>query len=133
MKTQYNNIPLSASLEMRELHQKKGLKGKELVKRYKQYSKTQIYRHMKMDISDTTGDKRKGNGRMKSDQCVRVGKNKCKNKYKKIPLTLSVFLRFLHQENGISGKELVKRYPKYSSSNIYKHMVKAVEVDLVDK
>lgn len=55
-------IPLDVSIYMRYLHQDKGVRIKELVKEYKQYSKTSIYRHAKKPIAgDNCPDKRQNN------------------------------------------------------------------------
>ena len=40
---------------------------------------------------------------------------------KKMPLEVSVRLRYLHREKGVKICELVKRFPNYSKSNIYIH------------
>ena len=42
-------------------------------------------------------------------------------KNKKMPLELSVRLRYLHQDKGVKICDLVKRFPNYSKSNIYIH------------
>ena len=41
----------------------------------------------------------------------------------KLPISkeLSIYLRFLHQENGVSIKELRKRYPYLSQATLYRH------------
>ena len=48
-------------MHLRYLHQDGGKSGKELVKRYPQYTRTSIYRHMKLPIGDCTEDKRHNN------------------------------------------------------------------------
>ena len=53
--------------------------------------------------------------------------------YRKIPLCVSVHLRYLHQDLGIKGTDLVKRFPKYRRSAIYRHMLKEVGDVVVDK
>ena len=45
------------------------------------------------------------------------------NKYKKIPLQVSVHLRYLHQDKGERLCELIKRYPQYSKSSIHRHSI----------
>ena len=40
---------------------------------------------------------------------------------KKMPLEVSVRLRYLHQDKGVKICDLVKRFPNYSKSNIYIH------------
>ena len=65
-KAQYKTITLSISLKLRRFHQDEGGKGKDLVKRYPQYSKSCIYKHILKGIDDDTGVKRKCNpGRQK--------------------------------------------------------------------
>ena len=119
-------------MEMRNLHQKQGLKGVDVVARYKSYCPRSVYRHMKMKITDSTGDKRKFNGAKKLE-IPKIAPKKIKRKnYKPIPLTLSVNLRILHQDFCVRGKELVRRYPHYSAANIYKHMIKPVDRDPTD-
>lgn len=38
-----------------------------------------------------------------------------------MPMELSLYLRFLHQENGLRCSELCKRYRSYQKSTIYHH------------
>ena len=60
----YISIPPFVSLHLRYLHQDKGVPGKILVKRYRKYSRTAIYRHMKLKIDGMAADKRTfNNGR----------------------------------------------------------------------
>ena len=40
---------------------------------------------------------------------------------KKMPLEVSVRLRYLHQDKAVKIYDLVKRFPNYSKSNIYIH------------
>lgn len=42
-------------------------------------------------------------------------------KYKKVPVEVSLHLRYLHQDMGITCSELCKRYPAYASRSIYRH------------
>lgn len=53
-------------------------------------------------------------------------------KNSKMPLEVSVRLRYLHQDKGIKICELVKRFPNYSKSNIYIHAKLPDEVRKVD-
>ena len=53
--------------------------------------------------------------------------------YKSIPLEVSLHLRYLHQDGGCSGKELVRRYSQYSRTSIYRHMVQKIGESLRDK
>jgi len=56
-----------------------------------------------------------------------------KKLYFKISLEVSLYLRYLHQDKGVPGKKLVKKYPKYSKSSIYHHMCMPIERNLYDK
>ena len=56
-----------------------------------------------------------------------------KRQYKKIPSDLAVYLHYLHQDGRVPGKELVRRYPQYLWTSIYRHMVKLIGVDAADK
>ena len=60
-KCRYEQIPADVSLHIRYLHQDKGVRGKDLRKRYKKYSKTSIYRHMVKPIGEEVRDKREDN------------------------------------------------------------------------
>lgn len=40
---------------------------------------------------------------------------------KKIPVEMSVYLKYLHQDNGIPIKRLAKRFKQYSQATIYRH------------
>ena len=53
--------------------------------------------------------------------------------YKPIPLEVSLHLRYLFQDGGKTGKQLVKRYPQYSRSSIYRHMRLPIGECLTDK
>ena len=53
-------------------------------------------------------------------------------KNNKMPLEVSVRLRYLHQDKGVKIHELVKRFPKYSKSNIYIHAKLPDEVRKLD-
>ena len=67
----YAYITPEVSKELRYLHQSKGIKGKDLVKEYPQYTKSSIYAHMKKNIDDKYGDGRKQNpGRPKKEKRV---------------------------------------------------------------
>lgn len=54
-------------------------------------------------------------------------------KYNKIPLKLSIHLRYLHQDGKIIGKDLVKRFPQYSRRSIYRHTSLTLSLDKADK
>ena len=44
-----------------------------------------------------------------------------KKKYKKIPLQVSIHLRYLHQDKGEKVVDLCKRYHDYSKTSIFRH------------
>ena len=54
-------------------------------------------------------------------------------KYNKIPIEVSIYLRYLHQDGKVSGKELVKRFPQYSKRSIYRHASLPLGVKVYDK
>ena len=108
MRAAYKKIPLSASLEMRNLYQKKRWRGKDIAAKFKEYHPRAINRHMKKKLMDTSGDKRKFNGAPKQKTKDIGQKKKGKKKYMSIPLTLSVYLRIMNQDLGVPGKELVE-------------------------
>lgn len=54
-------------------------------------------------------------------------------KYKRMPLAVSVHLRYLHQDLGLKGKDLVKRYPEYPCRTIYYHMKLPICQERVDR
>ena len=47
-------------------------------------------------------------------------------KYLKVPVDVSVHVRYLYQDLGVNGKELLKRYPQYSRASIYRHAKKRI-------
>lgn len=49
-----------------------------------------------------------------------------KQKLNRIPLKVSVHLRYLYQDKGVRGKELLEKYPMYSKTSIYRHAVKPI-------
>ena len=53
----------------------------------------------------------------------------------KIPLHVSFRLRYLFQDKGVRGKELLKLYPEYSRASLYRQVcVKSIEsTQVVDK
>ena len=62
----YKKMPLDVSIHLRYLHQDLGVRGKELLSRYKEYPRTTVFRQARKMINDTTVDKRKfNNGRPK--------------------------------------------------------------------
>ncbi len=46
--------------------------------------------------------------------------------YKKIPLDVSIHLKYLYQDKGLCVKELVKRYPAYARTSISRHAKKPI-------
>ena len=52
--------------------------------------------------------------------------------YKKIPIDLSVYLRYLHQDGGIKCSEFYRRYPDYPQQTIYYHAKKPIGESLID-
>jgi hypothetical protein len=53
--------------------------------------------------------------------------------YTKIPLDVSIYLAYLHQEGGVPLKDLVKRYPQYPKTSIHRHSKKVVGEPKVDR
>ncbi len=37
------------------------------------------------------------------------------------PKETSIYMRYLFQDKGLRGNELLKRFPKYSKATIYRH------------
>ena len=59
-------MPLGVSIHLRYLHQDLGVRGDELLSRYKEYSRASVFRHARKPINDNIVDKRKfNNGRPK--------------------------------------------------------------------
>ena len=90
------------------MYQKDGVSEKDIAEKFPQYKRRAINGHMKLDLSDTIGDKRQFNGACKANGTTKIRKKK----YQHIPLTLSVYLRIMHQEFGTPGKELLKELSK---------------------
>ena len=42
-------------------------------------------------------------------------------KYKKIPMDVSIQVRYLHQDKGEGLKDLILRYPEYSETSLHRH------------
>ena len=52
----------------------------------------------------------------------------------KIQPHVSFRLRYLFQDKGVTGKELLKLYPEYSRTSLYQHAVKSINsTQIVDK
>ena len=49
-------------------------------------------------------------------------------KYKKVPLKISVHMRYLHQDMGMIIRETMKKYQQYSKSSTYRHANKSLGV-----
>ena len=45
----------------------------------------------------------------------------------KIPPHVSFRLRYLFQDKGVRGKELLKLYPEYPRTSLYRHAIKSVD------
>ena len=50
-------------------------------------------------------------------------------KLNKIPIGVSVHLRYLYQDKGLRGKELLKMYPKIPKATVYRHATKPIELN----
>ena len=48
-------------------------------------------------------------------------------------MEVSIHLRFLHQEMGLRGRELTRRYLEYSRAGIYCHAKKRIGSEHIDK
>ena len=46
---------------------------------------------------------------------------------------MSLYLRMLHMENGISKAELARRYPQFAKRSIYRHASKDIDDEITDK
>ena len=57
----YTQMPMQLAIYMRYLHQDKGVPISQLVTKYRNYSKSNIYRHAKISPSELVADKRKRN------------------------------------------------------------------------
>lgn len=54
-------------------------------------------------------------------------------KLKKVPVDVSVHMQYLHQDLKLKGKALLKRFPNYSKSSIYRHAKKPIGTPAIDK
>ena len=52
-----------------------------------------------------------------------------------VPRETSIYMRYLFQDKGIRGNELLRRFPEYSKATIYRHARKPVfeKVAMFDK
>ena len=46
-----------------------------------------------------------------------------------VPKETSIYMRYLFQDKGLRGNELLKRFPKYSKATIYRPLVTATIID----
>lgn len=132
----YSKVPFNVSMQLRHEHEVKGVTAKELKRAYPQYSPRSIYRNMVKHMQYTEGDKRKGNGgkKSKSSSCSKVVKVVSKRKrYVNIPLDASIRVRYLHQDMGIPGKDIINKYRRYSKSAVYNHIKKSIGDVVPDK
>ena len=44
----------------------------------------------------------------------------------KIPLDVSIYIRYLYQDKGVRVKEILERFPDYSQASIYRHVKKPI-------
>lgn len=134
----YKKIPLNVSRKLRQLHQECRVKGIDLVRRYPQYSKSNIYTHMVKDMANEEDDKRvfnPGRPKLVRDKCGIMSNKepyKTKKSYRAIPMEISIHMPYLHQDLGLSGKEIAKRYKKYSRASVYKHIIKPISGNAED-
>ena len=55
------------------------------------------------------------------------------SKYKKIPIETSIHLRYLHQDKGETLEQLLRRYPQYSRTSIFRHSKRKIGDDFKDR
>ena len=53
-------------------------------------------------------------------------------KYKRIPVEVSIYLRYLHQDRG-GGRDLIIQFPEYPRRSVYWHANLPIEKLTVDK
>ena len=51
--------------------------------------------------------------------------------YRKIPIDVSINIRYLYKDKGVKGKKLLDRFPQYSRASIYRHAKKAIGGDAI--
>ena len=51
---------------------------------------------------------------------------------KKIPPHVSFRLRYLYQDKGLRGKELLRLYPEFSRTSIYRHVSKSLSSEVFE-
>lgn len=50
-----------------------------------------------------------------------------KQVYKKIPISVSIHVRYLYQDMGVTVSELTRRYPQYSRTSLLRHARKKID------
>ena len=53
-------------------------------------------------------------------------------KYKKIPIDVSIYVRYLHQDKGEDLKDLILRYSEYSKTSFHRHSKLPIGVNQKD-
>ena len=51
---------------------------------------------------------------------------------KKLPLELSIYIRYLYQDKNVPIQTIVNSYRQYSQATIYRHVKKPIITELVD-
>ena len=54
-------------------------------------------------------------------------------KLNKIPLKVSVYIRYIYQDKGVRGKLLLDKFPQYSKASIYRHAKRPIDEEKFDK
>ena len=54
--------------------------------------------------------------------------NSTKNQIQKVPFEVFVHTRYLHQDMGMTTRDIIKKYPQYSKSSTYRHANKSLGV-----
>ena len=101
---------------------------------FPQYSQRSIYRHMVKVHADVKElikitKKKENSTRNTSKNVNSLAKRKT---YRNIPIEISMHLRFLHQDLGMNGKDISRKYQKYKKTPIYRHMkmyIKETDID----
>ena len=52
---------------------------------------------------------------------ILLNKKNIRNKYAKIDLTSSMFIRLLHQEVGVTVTDICRRFPQFAKRSVYRH------------
>jgi len=56
-----------------------------------------------------------------------------KSKQNKVSMQVSLHLRYLYQDKGLRGKQLLAVYPKLSKATVYRHATKNINDNIIDK